>query len=486
LKYRFSRLLAQIVVHVTVASSLLIIGCAAPSSLVPGITERAKIGYVTAVHDDLRSLPPPAEKLVVSVYKFRDQTGQFKQTAAGTGSGFSTAVTQGATSMLLKALEDSGWFVVLEREGLSNLLNERRIIRSTRENYRAQDGVAQPALPPLLYAGIMLEGGIVSYDTNRLTGGIGVRYFNAGGSNQFRQDQVGIYLRAVATQNGRVLKTVNTTKTILSQQVDVGIFRFVRVQRLLEVEAGLSYNEPPQMAVQEAIEKAVLGLIIEGIVDGNWNLENAEDINAPMIRDYLEEKQALESVSVDLADADGSIQNHLLPLTGTGTGNSFGVGLGLNAARYRGDYSGSKAEPGFEGSIWVGLNRYFGLETAIGQSRISARNRFNTTLTSTSLKGVLNLSPMTRLSAYVAGGASLYKHKTKDLLGKTLANSGYQLGALTETGLTYDLTPRFRVRGGLEHQFTFTDRLDGIVHGSKDDYIWSGRIGMTYFLHRSP
>ena len=469
-----------------VLSILLINGCAAPSSLVPGITERAKIGYVTAVHDDLRSLPPPAEKLVVSVYKFRDQTGQFKQTAAGTGSGFSTAVTQGATSMLLKALEDSGWFVVLEREGLSNLLNERRIIRSTRENYRAQDGVAQPALPPLLYAGIMLEGGIVSYDTNRLTGGIGVRYFSAGGSNQFRQDQVGIYLRAVATQNGRVLKTVNTTKTILSQQVDAGIFRFVRVQRLLEVEAGLSFNEPPQMAVQEAIEKAVLGLIIEGIVDGNWDLEKPEDINAPMIRRYLEEKQASESIPLDLAQADETVQNHLMPIADTGTGRSFGVGLSLSGARYRGDYSGSNVKPGFEGALQVGLNRYFGLEASIGQSRISARNRFNTTVTSTSLKGILNLSPMTRLSAYVAGGANLYKYKTKDIIGNTLANGGFRLGALTETGLTYDLTPRFQVRGGLEHLFSFTDQLDGIVHGSRDDFIWSGRLGVTYFLHAAP
>ena len=94
-------------------------------------------------------------------------------------------------------------------------------------------------LPPLLYAGIILEGGIISYDTNVLTGGEGVKYFGIGGSDQYRQDRITIYLRAISTQSGRILKTVYTTKMILSQQVDVGVYKFVDFQRLLEVETGL-------------------------------------------------------------------------------------------------------------------------------------------------------------------------------------------------------------------------------------------------------
>lgn len=252
-------------------------------------TERAKIEYTSAIHNDLISLPPPKQKVVVAVYKFRDQTGQYKTSAQATT--FSTAVTQGATSMLNKALEDSGWFTPIERESLPNLLNERKIIRSTRLQYQNEQGQKMPPLPALLYAGVLLEGGVIAYDTNLLTGGFGARYFGVGGSAKTRSDRVTIYLRLVSTQNGQVLKTVSTTKSILSRQVDFGIYRFVSIKRLLEVETGLSTNEPPSMCVLEAIEKAVCNLIIEGLQDGLWSLKNPEDINSPVIQNYLKEKE---------------------------------------------------------------------------------------------------------------------------------------------------------------------------------------------------
>lgn len=267
-------------------------GCS--SKLAYKFTERATVGYTTAIHSDLISLPPPKEKIVVAVYKFRDQTGQYKTSAQATT--FSTAVTQGATSMVNKALEDSGWFITIEREGLPNLLNERQIIRSTRTQYAAEGGQNLPPLPPLLYAGVLLEGGIIGYDTNIITGGLGVAYFGAGGSGQIRKDQVSIYLRLVSTQNGQILKSISVDKSILSREVDFNFYRFIRIKRLLEAEAGLSTNEPPSMCVLEAIEKAVYDLIIEGIQEGIWNLKNPEDINSPVIQNYLKEKQESEKL----------------------------------------------------------------------------------------------------------------------------------------------------------------------------------------------
>lgn len=276
---------------VLAVSAVFLTGCA---ELAYTYTERAKIEYTSAIHDDLISLPPPKQKVVVAVYKFRDQTGQYKTSAQATT--FSTAVTQGATSMLNKALEDSGWFTTIEREALPNLLNERKIIRSTRLQYQAENGQKMPPLSALLYAGVLLEGGVIAYDTNLITGGFGAKYFGVGGSAKTRRDRVTIYLRLVSTQNGQVLKTVSTTKSILSRQVDFGIYRFVSVKRLLEVEAGLSTNEPSSMCVLEAIEKAVCNLIIEGIQDGLWSLKNPEDINSPVIQNYLKEKEQVEKL----------------------------------------------------------------------------------------------------------------------------------------------------------------------------------------------
>ena len=250
-------------------------GCS-PRVTAPFRVEAPRVGSPASVSaESLESLPDPREKVVVAVYRFRDQTGQYR--ALENVSTFSTAVTQGATTILMRALDDSGWFVPIEREGLSNLLNERQIISTTRQQYTGPEGEALAPLPPLLYAGVILEGGIIGYDTNLITGGAGLRFLGAGGSGQFRQDQVTIYLRAVSTQNGRVLKTVHVTKTILSQRLDGGLFRFVELRQLLEAEAGYSTNEPPVLAVTAAIEEAVAALVVEGVRDQLWELANAGD-----------------------------------------------------------------------------------------------------------------------------------------------------------------------------------------------------------------
>ncbi|TSC95706.1 MAG: Uncharacterized protein Athens101426_635 [Parcubacteria group bacterium Athens1014_26] len=259
---------------------------------VPFMRSRATIGYTTAIHKELITLPSPKEKIVAAVYSFRDQTGQYKANAQAAS--FSTAVTQGATSMLIKALEDSNWFVSIEREGLSNLLNERKIIRSTQESINTAKKSSkedQLSLPPLLYASVIIEGGIIAYDTNLVTGGFGAKYFGLSGSAQTRRDQVTIYLRVVSVKSGRILKSVSTTKSILSRMVDFGVFRFVRVKRLLEVETGFSTNEPVEMCVLEAVERGVRDLVIEGIVDKIWELENPADFNSSQISEYLKEKE---------------------------------------------------------------------------------------------------------------------------------------------------------------------------------------------------
>jgi len=246
---------------------------------------------VTSTHKDLVSLPAPSRQIEVGVYKFQDQTGQFKPKENATS--FSTAVTQGGTSMLVKALEDSGWFVPVEREGLANLLNERKIISSTRQQTAAQSGTQAQNLPPLLFSSILMEGGVISYDTNVVTGGLGAEHFGLGGSAEVRRDQVSVYLRAVSVSNGRVLASVATTKTILSQRVNFSLIRFVSFQRLLEAEVGFSTNEPPQMAVLEAIERAVIDLIVHGLRNNLWQLKDQEHMNSEVIQRYVKAQEGI-------------------------------------------------------------------------------------------------------------------------------------------------------------------------------------------------
>jgi len=266
-------------------------GCAA--WIQPLKSAPAQVGYKSQVNEALASLPEPETKIVIGVYKFRDQTGQYKSGSPVVT--YSTAVTQGATSMLIKALQDVGggrWFSVVERESLPNLLNERKIIRQTRKQYLTDDAKKMVSpLPPLLYAPIMMDGGVIAYETNLLTGGLGARYLGIGGSTEFRRDTVTIYLRAISVKNGEIFKSVLTNKTIFSMEVNTGVFKFVSLKDLLEVEAGLSTNEPPQMAVLEAIEKAVYSMVIEGVIDGLWSFKNPRE-GEPFIKQYLQEKNA--------------------------------------------------------------------------------------------------------------------------------------------------------------------------------------------------
>ena len=231
----------------------------------------------------LQDLPAPQREVAVAVYGFTDQTGQFKPTEAGQT--LSRAVTQGASSMLVKALQDAGsrqWFTIVERERLDNLLKERQIISEMRKRYLGEEEVDAGALPALLFAGVLLEGGIVGYDTNTVTGGAGAAFLGIGGSAQYRQDTVTVYLRAVSVRTGEVLTTVTASKTIASRAIGASAYRFVAFKELLEAEMGFTTNEPDQVALQQAVEKAVFGLVMEGVELNLWQFADMQSAAAMM------------------------------------------------------------------------------------------------------------------------------------------------------------------------------------------------------------
>jgi curli production assembly/transport component CsgG len=218
--------------------------------------------------------PESGQPIVVAVYAFTDKTGQRKDSS--TIAKFSTAVTQGGESLLLKALADVGdgdWFRIVERVGLDNLLKERQLIRSAREE--ASD---TNKLRPILYAGMIIEGAIVSYDTNKRTGGFGWRYLGIGPTTQYQEDIVTVSLRAINVQTGEVLLTVNTQKTILSVATSVAVFKFFdQGTRNFENEIGSTATEPGVYAVKSAIELAVEEIIYQGERKEMWKFKQGEE-----------------------------------------------------------------------------------------------------------------------------------------------------------------------------------------------------------------
>lgn len=238
----------------------------------------------------LSELPPPTRPIAVAVYGFTDQTGQFKPSEVGQT--LSRAVTQGGGSILAKALQDAGnrqWFTIVERESLKNLLNERQIIREMRQRYLGEEDVNPQALPALLFAGVLLEGGIIGYDTNTVTGGAGAAFLGIGGRTEYRQDTVTVYLRAVSVRTGEVLTTVTASKTIASQSLGASAFRYVAFKELLQADAGYTTNEPDQVALQQAIEKAVFALVMEGVDLDLWQFADY-DAGWPLLWKYRQER----------------------------------------------------------------------------------------------------------------------------------------------------------------------------------------------------
>lgn len=254
----------------------------------PGMSE-AQLTPRHNTYRDLLELPQPKGKILVAVYGFRDQTGQYKPAPA---SSFSTAITQGGASLLMDVLNESGWFIPLEREGLQNLLTERKIIRAGLKKPDTPINNNAP-LPSLVAANILLEGGIVAYDTNIRTGGAGARYFGIGLDDQYRVDQITVNLRAVDIRSGRVLHSVLTSKTVYSKAISADVYRFVKFRRLLEMEAGTTTNEPAQIAALSAMESAVIHLISKGIAANSWALSNPDDINNPVLQYYLNESTVI-------------------------------------------------------------------------------------------------------------------------------------------------------------------------------------------------
>jgi curli production assembly/transport component CsgG len=205
--------------------------------------------------------------ITIAVYGFTDKTGQMKPNDKLAV--FSKAVTQGAEVFLIKSLQDSkNWFKVVERVGLDNLIKERQLIRNQREVYEGKD--ARP-LKPMTVAGVMIEGGIIGYDSNIRSGGNGARFLGIGGSQQYRVDEIVISMRLISVNSGEVLLTTAVSKTIFSTQHNVGVLRFVDAgTKALELENGMALNEPTTYAVRVAIEQAVYDMIVEGEKKGIW------------------------------------------------------------------------------------------------------------------------------------------------------------------------------------------------------------------------
>ena len=166
----------------------------------------------------------------------------------------------------MKNFSKGKWFKVVERKGIDNIVRERQIVKSSRESLDKKDD-----LPPLLYAGIIIEGGIIGYDSNVKSGGDGARVFGVGTNTKYTTHIVTVSLRTVSVASSEVLNTIIVEKQILSYSENTTVMKFFDMDtKTLEIETGANTNEAPSYAVQRAIAKGVYELVLDGKKKGLW------------------------------------------------------------------------------------------------------------------------------------------------------------------------------------------------------------------------
>lgn len=253
-------------------SVILVSSCTTLDNYVPPFTATQLSEVGTLINPELANIGLPRARPSIAIYptSFTDQTGQRRSNSQYAS--FSTAITQAPYTYLIRALKHAGngkFFDVVERVGLENLTKERQLIRQTRNTFDEKKD-----LLPLTFAGLLMEGGVVGYESNIRSGGLGARYLGIGSTKQYRVDTVTVSLRTVSVSKGTVLTEVLTSKSILSVGLSQDVFRFISEgTELIEIENGMVENESVNIALQSAIETAVLETIKLGLEQRYWSLQ---------------------------------------------------------------------------------------------------------------------------------------------------------------------------------------------------------------------
>ena len=211
-----------------------------------------------------------------------------------------SGIDQG-TLCQVKALQDAGkgnWFRVVERASLAALLQERKLIRTTRQ---MSDGEEAEPLPALLFAGAYVTGGIVGYDSDVLSGGAGARVLGIGASKEYRQDIISIVLRLINVQTGEVIISTVIEKTIFSTSTGGDVFKYADAGTMLvEIEAGYAVNEPVTYAVRKAIEAGVVELIKRGEEKELWKYDGPSEAELLAIAEEQAKQDELDILEAEL------------------------------------------------------------------------------------------------------------------------------------------------------------------------------------------
>jgi len=250
---------------------------------------------------EAKTLPGPKKRIAVSA--FQDKSGEIDRYGQNVGSGMA--------DMLTTALQKTGKFIVLERNGLDAVKSEQEL---------AKEGSVQSAtaarIGQLIGAGYLVTGSVSEFGIKEAKYGAGnlERLLPIGGGAALKMEtaRVALDLRFVDTTSGQVISTEKAVGTKTSRKIAADI------TQLPSVEFGKEGFDSTVIgqATREAVEKAVA--LVEKHLE-----------NAPWYGRVV--KREAEKIYINTGEEDGRKTGEIFdvirlaePMTDPDTGESLG------------------------------------------------------------------------------------------------------------------------------------------------------------------
>jgi len=208
---------------------------------------------VTVATQLLASLPEREDKPAVAVYNIADRTGQVKEMGA-------SVVTQGATDMMITALERSRQFKVISRASFNDFMNEQNL--QSNDRFTFGEG---PDIGEMTGTDYIIEGAITEYQVDRNTGGTGLSIGGLGGSTEYARATTAIDVRLVDTTTAEVVWSESLKGEITGEKVGLQAFSFMG-DNVVEFETGSGKQEVINLVVRTLLEEAVFKMAESGAI----------------------------------------------------------------------------------------------------------------------------------------------------------------------------------------------------------------------------
>lgn len=193
---------------------------------------------VLALKTPVRSIPGP--KRTVAVSRFASKSDFNLHYGL-------TDVGGGLAALLTAALVESGQFVVVERETLSDVLAEQSLIAS---GIVKEEGAATPGA--LLGASLLVKGAVTEFSEAAGGGGFGIGVAGVGVGVKSRVAMVGLDIQIIDTTTSQVRANYKVLEKVSAKAVGVDVARY-------GVETG--FTKFLEMPIGQATRKAITAAV---------------------------------------------------------------------------------------------------------------------------------------------------------------------------------------------------------------------------------